>query len=203
MSRHESITRRGVVWCAHLLLVFVASRMPSSDFPLLGPLARRFRYGLCRILLEECGRGVNIERGVWIGREVPVRVGDHSGLGVNLTIGRPLVVGRDVMIGMNVRMIARNHCFSRTDVPMRTQGFTMPQELRIDDDVWIGDQVIILPNVKRIGRGSIVGAGAVVTRDVPEMAIMGGNPARLIRSRVALASVGVSPVVPAAEAGSP
>lgn len=74
-----------------------------------------------------------------------------------------------------------NNAFSRTDVPMNQQGFQEEQPVIIDD-VWIGGHVIILPGV-HIHRGAIIGAGAVVTKDVPEWAIVGGNPARIIGIR--------------------
>lgn len=168
---------------AHALLVLFASRLPRTDFPLLGRFAARLRRFACRILFVECGNDVNIEAGFRVGRTIPVRIGHRSGLGVNLDVGRPLIVGSNVMIGMNVRMIVRNHDFSRTDIPIRDQGFTATTCLRICDDVWIGDQVILLPHVERIGKGAIVGAGAVVTKNVPDYAIVGGNPARVIRQR--------------------
>lgn len=56
-------------------------------------------------------------------------------------------------------------------------------ECSIGDDVWMGHNAIILPSVKTIGRGAIIGAGAVVTKDVPAYAIVGGNPAKIIKFR--------------------
>jgi UDP-3-O-[3-hydroxymyristoyl] glucosamine N-acyltransferase len=55
--------------------------------------------------------------------------------------------------------------------------------LEIGDDAWIGDRAIITPGCSRIGIGAIVGAGAVVTKDVPDFAIVGGNPSKLLRYR--------------------
>ena len=55
--------------------------------------------------------------------------------------------------------------------------------LVIDDDVWVGHNVMILPGCKHVGRGAVIGAGAVVTKDVEAYAIMAGNPARKLRYR--------------------
>jgi maltose O-acetyltransferase len=65
---------------------------------------------------------------------------------------------------------------------MRLQGIKKAQPVSIEDDVWIGARVIILPGV-RIGQGSIIGAGAVVAKNIPSYSICVGNPARIIRSR--------------------
>jgi maltose O-acetyltransferase len=91
-------------------------------------------------------------------------------------------IGRDVMIGEELIAISRNHEFSSTETPMRTQGFQKDQPITIEDDVWIGTRVTILPGVI-VGKGSIVGAGSVVTKNVPPYAIVAGNPAKLIRKR--------------------
>lgn len=53
----------------------------------------------------------------------------------------------------------------------------------VEDDVWVGHNAIILPGVKTVGRGSVVAAGAVVTKDVPRYVIVAGNPARILRYR--------------------
>jgi len=85
------------------------------------------------------------------------------------------------MIGPNVVMRTANHNFLRTDIPMQVQGHLFG-DINIEDDVWIGANVTILGGVN-IGRGSIIGAGAVVTKNVPSMAIAAGVPARLIKWR--------------------
>jgi len=66
---------------------------------------------------------------------------------------------------------------------MMFQGGMGKTELQIDDDVWIGARVIVLPGCKHIGKGVIIGAGSVVTKDVPDYAIIGGNPAKIIKTR--------------------
>lgn len=69
---------------------------------------------------------------------------------------------------------------------MIRQGTLGKSRLMIHDDVWIGARVTILGNVGTIGKGAIIGAGAVVTKAVPDYAIVGGNPARIIRYRNAV-----------------
>lgn len=93
-----------------------------------------------------------------------------------------LKVGKDVMMGPYVIIVGDNHESSRTDIPMRSQGIKKYPPVRIDDDVWVGARAIILPGLK-IGRGAIIGAGAVVTKDVPPYAVCAGNPARVIKYR--------------------
>ena len=75
------------------------------------------------------------------------------------------------------------HGFARTDIPMREQVDENAKLLEICDDVWIGARSIILQNCCRIGTGAIIGAGSVVTKDVPDFAIVGGNPARILKMR--------------------
>jgi acetyltransferase-like isoleucine patch superfamily enzyme len=62
-------------------------------------------------------------------------------------------------------------------------GIAYSVPLSIEHDAWIGDSALILPGCRRIGLGAVVGAGAVVTRDVPDFAVVAGNPARLLRYR--------------------
>jgi len=94
-------------------------------------------------------------------------------------------MGRDIMIGPNVVIRASNHRFDRTDVPMFEQGHTN-ERIVIGNDVWIGANAVILPGVT-IGAHVVVAAGAVVTRDVPDYAVVAGVPAKVIGDRRAKA----------------
>ena len=136
----------------------------------------------CRRLFRSAGRSVNVEQGAYFGSGWEVEIGDHSGLGVNCSVPFNLKVGGDVMMGSDVLILGENHRFDDLDHPMRLQGYTAPSPVRIQDDVWIGARAIILPGLT-IGKGAIIGAGAVVTKDVPPYAICAGNPARVIRFR--------------------
>ncbi|MGQ9662697.1 MAG: acyltransferase [Kiritimatiellia bacterium] len=159
----------------------VVRHLPASNHR-GGAWIRPIRAWLCRRIFKRAGLNINIEKGAYFGDGSEVEIGDNSGIGVNGQVYGPVRIGNDVMMGPEVVVITRNHCWNRTDVAMRLQGHLPPEPVTIGDDVWIGTRVIILPGVT-IGRGAIIGAGAVVTRDVPEYAIVGGNPARVIRFR--------------------
>lgn len=111
-----------------------------------------------------------------------LQIGDNSGIGQFSEIYGDVRIGNDVMMGTNCIIYTVNHAFDRLDIPMRQQGSSDVKPVIIGDDVWIGGRVTILPGV-HIGRGAIIGAGAVVTKDVPEFAIVGGNPAKILKYR--------------------
>lgn len=139
---------------------------------------RRFCVKRC---FESCGKDVNVEKGAKFGTGSGIHIGDGSGIGVNCSIHGPLTIGTDVMMGPEVVILTNSHKFNRVDVPMNKQGSYVEQVI-IGNDVWIGMRTIILPGV-RIGNGVIIGAGAIVTKDVPDYAIVGGVPAKIIRYR--------------------
>mgnify|MGYP000091352893 CR=1 FL=1 len=72
--------------------------------------------------------------------------------------------------------------FENPEKLIRRQGALPVNPVEIGDDVWIGTRVIVLPGVK-LGAGCVIGAGSVVTRDIPPLAVAAGNPARVIRQR--------------------
>ncbi len=86
-----------------------------------------------------------------------------------------ITVGNDVFIGPKVNLITINH-----DPNPENRSATYGRPIVIEDKVWIGIGSTILPGVK-IGYGAIVGAGSVVTKDVPAMTVVAGNPARIVR----------------------
>jgi acetyltransferase-like isoleucine patch superfamily enzyme len=91
-------------------------------------------------------------------------------------------IGDGCRIAHGTKIIAFNHNFGDPAIPIRTQGTTR-EPIVIEDDVWLGVNAVVLAGV-RIGRGSVIGAGAVVTRDIPAYSIAVGNPARVVRSRL-------------------
>lgn len=161
-----------------------ARHLPESDLPYSfgSKYIRRFFAKGC---FKKMGKNVNIEHGAFFASGREIEIGDNSGLGINCRVTGPLVIGNDVMMGPNVMIFTQNHKNDRTDIPMRLQ--TAPkQPVKIGDDVWIGANAIILPGVT-IGNGAIIAAGSVVTKDVPDYAVVGGNPARIIKYRIEVA----------------
>lgn len=161
----------------------IGKRLPCSYERWLGRLWKKIRYVLCSPLFSCCGTNVNIESGAYFVRGENIRIGNNSDIGINCQLWGTVTIGDDSFMGPEVVIRTNNHRFDRTDVPMRIQGFSEEKPVHIGNDVWIGQRAIILPGV-RIGDHAIVGAGAVVTKDVPAGAIVGGNPARLIRMRI-------------------
>lgn len=162
-----------------ILYYSIAIHMPIS-FSKFSFGSRRLRAFCAALIMDQCGKDVNIEKGAVFGEHI--KLGSRSGIGIRAQIEDFVSIGSDVMMGPDCCIFTSNHCFSRLDIPMREQGFTKPNEVIIGDDVWIGARVIILPGV-HIGKGSILGAGSVVTHDVDEYTIVGGNPARFIKHR--------------------
>lgn len=158
----------------------ILQHLPSSYFP-CGKLFSLIRYYNCKILFKKCGNNVNIENNAFIPFH-KVEIGDNSGIGVRAKLGS-VVIGSNVMMGQDVLIVTKNHKFYSRDIPMRYQGSSIDQIVIIEDDVWIGARVIILPGII-IGKGSILAAGSVVTKNVPQYAIVGGNPAKVIKYRI-------------------
>ena len=128
----------------------------------------------------KAGKNINIQRKVELTSRASI--GDQSGIGKNSVVNGPITIGKYVNIGADLRVITRNHNFDRIDIPMQQQGNAEEKGVVIGDDVWIGDRVIILPGV-HIGNGCIIGAGAVVTKDIPDFSVAAGVPAKVIRNR--------------------
>ncbi len=92
-----------------------------------------------------------------------------------------IIIGENVLIASHVGMFSANHVFEDVCKTIRSQGETR-KGIEIEDDVWIGSGAKILDGV-RIGRGSVIAAGAVVNCDVPPNQVYGGVPARMIGMR--------------------
>jgi galactoside O-acetyltransferase len=115
--------------------------------------------------------------------EGSIEIGNNMSMNTNVQIGASsgkIVIGNNVLIGPNVVLRAADHGLSK-GAAIASQAHSSG-EIIIEDDVWIGANAVILRNV-RLGQGCVVAAGAVVTKDVAALVVVGGVPARKISLR--------------------
>jgi acetyltransferase-like isoleucine patch superfamily enzyme len=160
---------------------FILQYLPSARYTRFFSNTRVWYFQKVLGILESDGNKSMIGPKVYIASGKNLKIGAGCRINENVYIEQA-VIGKDVLIAPNVAILSRMHEFSRTDIPISLQGYRKEQEVIIADDVWLGRNCIVLPGVK-ISRGAIVGAGSVVTKDVPAFAIVGGVPATIIRYR--------------------
>ncbi|MBE9230873.1 acyltransferase [Cuspidothrix issatschenkoi LEGE 03284] len=129
---------------------------------------------------------VTIERNVDIGSmdNTSIYIGENTYIapGVCIAGQGDIHIGKNCMIAANCGIYANNHVFTDLLLPIKQQGTTR-EGIIIEDDCWLGHGVTVLDGVK-IGKGSIIGAGAVVSKNIPPYSIAVGVPAKVIKDRV-------------------
>lgn len=165
--------------------------------------AQYFSVGRNFVAQDNCEINCISERGITFGDKVTVgsyaiirptnlyggepgvglKVGNNSSIGPYAYIGCSgyIEIGDNVMISPRVSVYSENHNFDDPQIPMIDQGVSR-SFVKIEDDCWIAANSIILAGVV-IGKGAVVAAGSVVTKDVPSFAVVAGNPAKIIRMR--------------------
>lgn len=166
-------------WICRTLYYSFAMKLPASA-DRGGERCRRIRFFFASRFVKRCGKNVNFEHGAHFDSDLTI--GDFSGVGIDCNVGGSVTIGDHVMMGPECVLLSHNHRFDRLDIPMCQQGFSEEQPIHIGNDVWIGTRAIILPGVM-VGDHSVVGAGAVVTKDVPPYAVVGGVPAKILKMR--------------------
>jgi acetyltransferase-like isoleucine patch superfamily enzyme len=146
------------------------------------------------VMLDASGAG---ERGITLGDDVivsrscviqgktgPVMIGDRTDVGCNCIFSSVsgIEIGNSTLIAGHCYIGGGRYRSDRLDIPIMDQGSYSEGPVIIGEDVWLGAGVIVLDGV-RVGRGSIIGAGAVVTREIPEYSLAVGVPARVIGTR--------------------
>ena len=171
------------MWTFKKKILFVLYKITASWLPISqrSRWAKAMRRFWAKKILAYCGKNVNVERRSVFGPGVSL--GDNSGIGIDCELYGPVSIGNNVMMGPEVVIYTSGHRFDRIDIPMMQQGPTEKEPVEIGNDVWIGRRVMIMPGVK-IGDGCVIGAGAVVTKDVPDYSVVGGVPAKIIKSRL-------------------
>lgn len=168
------------IFIGKILYKTVGNILPSSASHYGGTLGKLVRNKCAKLITGHTGENINIDKKSRFGSKISL--GNNSGIGKNCFLQGSVNIGNDVMMAENVKIFTVNHCFNRLDVPMCSQGTKEEKPVFIGDDVWIGDSVIICPGVK-IGNGAVLGAGSVIRNDVPDYAVVIGNPVQIIRFR--------------------
>jgi maltose O-acetyltransferase len=161
---------------------------PTSPF---GQYLRTIYYGK---LLKSVGEENIYESGVRFGAPDLIEIGDSCifGRNVNINAGNcnGVYIGSNVAIADGTYLRSANHSFSRIDIPIRSQSHYSAEisfnnrvySVVVEDDVWIGARAIILSGA-RIGKGSIIAAGAMVSGTIPPYSIVIGNPGKITAMR--------------------
>ena len=149
------------------------------EYNQLKPSARTEREAIIRQMFAEVGADPWIEAPFQMDIGITTRLGDRVYINHNcyLLDAGGVTIGNDVRIGPNCGIYTPEHAF---DPALRAAGYEHSRPIVIGDNVWIGGHVAILGGVT-IGENSIIGAGSVVTRDIPANVIAAGNPCRVLR----------------------
>jgi acetyltransferase-like isoleucine patch superfamily enzyme len=159
--------------CCYFLYLVVAKHI-SSNFPLIRHFGSWMRRVVCRPLFLEAdkvisiGQGVDFDNGCFLRMRYCANIGDFAILAGNYGT---ITIGRHVMMGKYCIIICQNHKYTADGY----DGY-IGKDVEIDDYAWIGHGVTILPGV-RVGKHAIIGAGAVVSKNIPDYAVAVGNPA--------------------------
>lgn len=145
-------------------------------YALFFPACRRY---FVSTFINKCGNGLRVKRNADI--SMFIEIGNNSELGTNCIIQTNTFIGDYVIMGPDVKIYTKNHGYLDLSIPMALQPIVR-ETVKIGNDVWLGANVVITPGVI-IGNHVIVAAGAIVTKDVPDYAIIGGVPAKIISFR--------------------
>ncbi|HLW33069.1 MAG TPA: acyltransferase [Aequorivita sp.] len=166
-----------LIWSIYYGFIY---HLPHSRFL---PITRAFRvWYVSKVLkLMPYSKKSYLEHTVYLSKGKNIQIGADCQINENVFI-QGAIIGKNVLIAPNVSLLSKSHNHHNIAIPIVDQGESDPIPPIIEDNVWLGRNAIVMPGIV-IGTGSIIGAGAVVTKDVAPFSIMGGVPAKLIRSR--------------------
>lgn len=175
MNRKGYVSAKAVLYHADLILgmnVFMDDRVVIFQRQQGGPLQIGDRVCIYRDAILETGYGGSLS----IGSDSSV----HPRCQINAYVSH-VHIGNGVMIAPNCALYPYDHGIL-PDQPIRKQALQSKGDIIIENDAWIGYGTVVLGGV-RIGKGAAIGAGSVVTRDIPDNAVAVGNPARVVKMR--------------------
>lgn len=155
--------------------------LPHSRFVKLSNLIRLF-YVSKILKIISFDKNSKFENGIYISDARDIEIGNFVRINENVFLQGNIKIGDYVMIAPGVSIYTKTHNYHDINTPMVLSGESKTKKVIIENDVWIGRNAVVMPGVK-IGRGSIIGANAIVNKSVAPNSIMGGVPARLIRKR--------------------
>lgn len=155
-----------------ILYYLIFRKFPYQPIPgyKLGNALRRWA---ATKLFKNCGQGVVIKSMAYFGTGRNIELGDYSQLGINCKVEEDLIMGKYVLMGPDVIIYSSSHEYMDPDIPVMLQGGKEKKPVVVGDDVWFGTRSIIMPGVK-IRNHVIIGAGSIVTKDIPDYAVVGG-----------------------------
>jgi len=162
------------------LYYVIGAKLPDIFFP-GGRSFNAFRCFLLKHLLPMFGQHNEVNGSVYIGDGSDIAIGQRCEINKGCRLVN-VKIGDYVMIAPEVVFISKFHRMDSVEKLMIEQGEIYFPQTVVEDDVWIGYRAIIMPGI-HIGRGSVIGAAAVVTKDVPAYTIVAGVPARIVKRR--------------------
>jgi galactoside O-acetyltransferase len=173
--------------------IFISRLIPFGEIKSSRELRSKFKasiesgcifYGVDNIFLN---LNVSIGRNSLFSAENGlIKIGENtsfnSNVFINSSVCGEILIGNNCLIGPNVVMRTAGHNFERADIPIRNQGHIC-KNIMIEDDVWLGANVVVLGGVT-IGKGCVIGAGSVVTKNIEAYSIAVGVPAKVIKNRL-------------------
>ncbi len=162
-----------------LFLIYLCIKNTPEDYRPYALFFPALRSWLVKHYLKRSGKKLRVKSGAEISPNATI--GNNSELGTRCMVQSNVHIGDNVIMGPDVKIYSRNHKFDRLDIPIKNQGKNY-YTTKIGNDVWLGANVVVTAGCT-IGDHAVVAAGAVVTKDVPEYAVVGGVPAKILKYR--------------------
>ena len=164
----------------HLFLYyFFFSKLPNSAFP-MGAYFNMLRLMSLKHILS-IGDNCKVQRNVYIGNGLNIQIGNNCRINDNVRLDN-VRIGDNSMIARDCIFLGKMHEYNNLSIPMIQQGEKEVKRTVLEENIWIGARVIIMPGI-HIAQGCIIGAGSVVTKDTLNFGIYAGVPAKLIKQR--------------------